>query len=172
MNAGKSAPSSVWETGWRKHSLPGQALPLQAVITAASRSCLRTGQGLEEKIQSCFRAQLAPHGEAVTSTKIGGSCVTRVAAPLRTASRFFANAWSCCSAMRRESTTMRSDCRRPWRRASRRFCCQQALNKILSIPLETRRTGLADVPATLAAMKGLKEERDILIGTSITPYVS
>jgi hypothetical protein len=38
MNAGKSAPSSAWETGSRKHKR-------QAVFAIASRSCLRTKAG-------------------------------------------------------------------------------------------------------------------------------
>ncbi len=50
--------------------------------------------------------------------------------------------------------------------------CQQALNKILSISPETKREGLKNVPGTLAALTGLKEEREILKGTYITPYVA
>ena len=50
--------------------------------------------------------------------------------------------------------------------------CQQLLNKISSLPLETRREGLKDVPGTLTALKGLEEEREVLKETYITPYVA
>jgi hypothetical protein len=50
--------------------------------------------------------------------------------------------------------------------------CQQAINKISSVPPETKREGLKDVPGTLAALNGLKEEREILKGNYITPYLT
>jgi len=50
--------------------------------------------------------------------------------------------------------------------------CQQALNKISSVPAETKREGLKAVPGTLAALNGLKEEREVLKENYITPYLS
>ena len=50
--------------------------------------------------------------------------------------------------------------------------CQQALNKISSISPEAKREGLKDVQGTVAELNGLKEEREILKGNYITPYIA
>ena len=48
----------------------------------------------------------------------------------------------------------------------------RTLNKISSLPFETRQNGLKNVPGCLEALKGLREEREILIANYITPYVT
>jgi hypothetical protein len=50
--------------------------------------------------------------------------------------------------------------------------CERPLNRITSLSPEMRQNGLRKLPDCVAALKGLHEERDILVATYITPYIS
>lgn len=49
---------------------------------------------------------------------------------------------------------------------------QKVLNKILCVSPEMRRSGLGDVPGTLQALRDFREERAVLVGQYITPYLA
>jgi len=50
--------------------------------------------------------------------------------------------------------------------------CERPLNRITSLSAEMRQNGLKRLQDCIDALKGLREERDILIATYITPYIS
>jgi len=50
--------------------------------------------------------------------------------------------------------------------------CQGSLHSVTSLPPETRSNGTADLPASLAVLQNLRQERAALVENYITPYVA